>query len=95
MAKQKTRIKGMSSTKAGETFFTIQSLGDSKFHLDIGPMGQYYLFEGLGIDPPKNWNDDDVLKALFEIIDRQIFNGEFRNNFYSPIRNRDHEDIPF
>lgn len=94
MAKQKPRLKGMSSTAGAEAFFTIQSLGDGKFHLEICPKGRYYLFEGLGIDPSKNWNDDEVLKAIFEIIDRQIFNGEYRNRFYDSI-NEDDTDIPF
>ena len=94
MAKRKKRYRGISSTKEGNLYFTINSLGNDNFHLNIGPLGQIYLLDGLNINVGRSWNDDDVLKALFEIIDAKIFQGEFNNGFYRNIPNN-LDDIPF
>ena len=95
MAKHKKRYRGISSTKEGNLYFTIHSLGNGNFHLNVGKMGQFYLLDGFDFDFEKRWNDDDVLRALFEIIDTKIFSGEFKDNFYSSIRKNDNDDIPF
>jgi hypothetical protein len=95
MAKRKKRYRGISSTKEGNLYFTIHSLGNGNFHLNIGKLGQIYLFDGLNLNIGRSWNDDDVLKALFEIIDTKVFSGEFKDNFYSSIRKNDNDDIPF
>lgn len=94
MAKKKTRYRGISSTKEGNLYFTIHSLGNGNFHLNIGKLGQIYLFDGLNITVGRSWNDDDVLNALFEIIDTKIFQGEFNNGFYRNIPDN-LDDIPF
>lgn len=95
MVKRAKRYRGMSSTKGGELLFTVNSLGSGNFHLKISEIGQYYLFDGFNREIPKNWNDDQVLKTLLEIIDCQIFNGEFRDVFYRVLSNSEEDDIPF
>lgn len=95
MAKRKKRYRGISSTKEGNLYFTIHSIENGNFHLNVGKMGQFYLLDGFDFDFEKRWNDDDVLRALFEIIDAKIFNGEFKNKYYYSDRSVNDDDIPF
>ncbi|MCA0373903.1 MAG: hypothetical protein LCH83_13755 [Proteobacteria bacterium] len=94
MKRRIRRYRGMTSSNKGLHAFTISCLGNGNFHLSIDKVGQCYLLEGISKKLPENWNDDDVLHALFEIIDRKIFQGEFNYGSYRGGKSYD-PDVPF
>ena len=91
---KKSKLRGLSSMKKGELLFTIENLGRGEFHVKLTKEGQFYLQVGINRDIPDKWNNDDVLKLLYEYIDLAIFKGDFELNHYMP-KNEVDDGIPF
>lgn len=91
---KKSKLRGLSSMKGGELLFTIENLGRGEFHVKITKEGQFYFQLGINSDIPHKWNNDDILKLLYEYIDLAIFKGDFELNHYIPKTEVD-DGIPF
>ncbi|MCA0371412.1 MAG: hypothetical protein LCH83_01095 [Proteobacteria bacterium] len=92
MAKRSGKLEGISAVKGGELWFTIESTGRGEFHLRLTKAGQFYLLQSVNGELPHKWNDSDILRALFELIETPMYKAEFYCNHYSGFSDN---DIPF